>query len=193
MPCLQTRSSSVPGAPGRWARQPDDTRRGRSAWGAAADGEYAADRSGGRRYRLLGHTGLRVSELGLGAMVFGDQRGSWGARGVCSDRRALRAGRRKLQRHREQLRRRRQRVGCRRGDRLQPGPPGDRHQVHGHRPLGGPCAVGDRNMRLRAPNGMQLTLFTRRDSPSVSLPGLAPTSFRLPHRSDDRVLETTCR
>jgi aryl-alcohol dehydrogenase-like predicted oxidoreductase len=31
------------------------------------------------RYRLLGSTGLRVSELCLGAMVFGDQRGSWGA------------------------------------------------------------------------------------------------------------------
>jgi aryl-alcohol dehydrogenase-like predicted oxidoreductase len=31
------------------------------------------------RYRLLGRTGLRVSELCLGAMVFGDQRGSWGA------------------------------------------------------------------------------------------------------------------
>ncbi len=31
------------------------------------------------RYRLLGNTGLRVSELCLGAMVFGDQRGSWGA------------------------------------------------------------------------------------------------------------------
>jgi aryl-alcohol dehydrogenase-like predicted oxidoreductase len=30
------------------------------------------------RYRLLGRTGLRVSELCLGAMVFGDQRGSWG-------------------------------------------------------------------------------------------------------------------
>ncbi len=31
------------------------------------------------RYRLLGSTGLRVSELCLGAMVFGDQRGAWGA------------------------------------------------------------------------------------------------------------------
>ncbi len=31
------------------------------------------------RYKLLGRTGLRVSELCLGAMVFGDQRGSWGA------------------------------------------------------------------------------------------------------------------
>lgn len=31
------------------------------------------------RYRLLGRSGLRVSELCLGAMVFGDQRGSWGA------------------------------------------------------------------------------------------------------------------
>jgi aryl-alcohol dehydrogenase-like predicted oxidoreductase len=31
------------------------------------------------RYRLLGRTGLRVSELCLGAMVFGDRRGSWGA------------------------------------------------------------------------------------------------------------------
>ena len=31
------------------------------------------------RYRLLGRTGLRVSELCLGAMVFGDQRGRWGA------------------------------------------------------------------------------------------------------------------
>jgi aryl-alcohol dehydrogenase-like predicted oxidoreductase len=31
------------------------------------------------RYRLLGNTGLRVSELCLGAMVFGDQRGGWGA------------------------------------------------------------------------------------------------------------------
>jgi aryl-alcohol dehydrogenase-like predicted oxidoreductase len=31
------------------------------------------------RYRLLGRTGLRVSELCLGAMVFGDSRGSWGA------------------------------------------------------------------------------------------------------------------
>lgn len=31
------------------------------------------------RYQLLGRTGLRVSELCLGAMVFGDTRGSWGA------------------------------------------------------------------------------------------------------------------
>jgi aryl-alcohol dehydrogenase-like predicted oxidoreductase len=31
------------------------------------------------RYRLLGRSGLRVSELCLGAMVFGDGRGSWGA------------------------------------------------------------------------------------------------------------------
>ncbi len=31
------------------------------------------------RYKLLGRTGLRVSELCLGAMVFGDQRGPWGA------------------------------------------------------------------------------------------------------------------
>ncbi len=31
------------------------------------------------RYRLLGLSGLRVSELCLGAMVFGDTRGSWGA------------------------------------------------------------------------------------------------------------------
>ena len=31
------------------------------------------------RYKLLGRTGLRVSELGLGAMIFGDTRGGWGA------------------------------------------------------------------------------------------------------------------
>lgn len=31
------------------------------------------------RYKLLGRTGLRVSELCLGTMVFGDTRGSWGA------------------------------------------------------------------------------------------------------------------
>ena len=31
------------------------------------------------RYRLLGRSGLRVSEMCLGAMVFGDERGSWGA------------------------------------------------------------------------------------------------------------------
>lgn len=31
------------------------------------------------RYRLLGRTGLRVSELCLGTMVFGDRRGTWGA------------------------------------------------------------------------------------------------------------------
>jgi len=31
------------------------------------------------RYRLLGRSGLRVSELCLGAMVFGDHRGEWGA------------------------------------------------------------------------------------------------------------------
>lgn len=31
------------------------------------------------RYKLLGQTGLRVSELCLGAMIFGDVRGSWGA------------------------------------------------------------------------------------------------------------------
>ncbi len=31
------------------------------------------------RYNLLGGTGLRVSELCLGAMIFGDARGSWGA------------------------------------------------------------------------------------------------------------------
>jgi aryl-alcohol dehydrogenase-like predicted oxidoreductase len=79
MPSPQTQSPSVPAAPGRRARQPDDTPRGRSARGAGANGEHAADRSGGMRYRLFGHTGLRVSELGLGAMVFGDQRGCWGA------------------------------------------------------------------------------------------------------------------
>jgi PhnB protein len=31
------------------------------------------------RYKLLGRTGLRVSELCLGAMIFGDSRGGWGA------------------------------------------------------------------------------------------------------------------
>jgi aryl-alcohol dehydrogenase-like predicted oxidoreductase len=31
------------------------------------------------RDRLLGRSGLRVSELCLGAMVFGDRRGGWGA------------------------------------------------------------------------------------------------------------------
>jgi aryl-alcohol dehydrogenase-like predicted oxidoreductase len=31
------------------------------------------------RYKLFGRTGLRVSELCLGAMIFGDQRGPWGA------------------------------------------------------------------------------------------------------------------
>jgi hypothetical protein len=31
------------------------------------------------RYKLLGRTGLRVSELCLGAMIFGDSRGAWGA------------------------------------------------------------------------------------------------------------------
>lgn len=31
------------------------------------------------RYKLVGRTGLRVSELCLGAMVFGDERGPWGA------------------------------------------------------------------------------------------------------------------
>jgi len=31
------------------------------------------------RYKLLGRTGLRVSELCLGTMVFGDRRGPWGA------------------------------------------------------------------------------------------------------------------
>jgi aryl-alcohol dehydrogenase-like predicted oxidoreductase len=31
------------------------------------------------RYKLLGRTGLRVSELCLGAMIFGDRRGGWGA------------------------------------------------------------------------------------------------------------------
>jgi aryl-alcohol dehydrogenase-like predicted oxidoreductase len=31
------------------------------------------------RYKLFGRTGLRVSELRLGAMVFGDARGGWGA------------------------------------------------------------------------------------------------------------------
>lgn len=31
------------------------------------------------RFRLLGRSGLRVSELCLGAMVFGDRRGPWGA------------------------------------------------------------------------------------------------------------------
>lgn len=33
----------------------------------------------GMRYKLLGRTGLRVSELCLGAMIFGDHRGGWGA------------------------------------------------------------------------------------------------------------------
>lgn len=40
------------------------------------------------RYRLLGRTGLRVSELCLGAMVFGDQRG-WKER---ADRRSANLG-----------------------------------------------------------------------------------------------------
>ena len=31
------------------------------------------------RYKLLGRTGLRVSELCLGAMIVGDRRGGWGA------------------------------------------------------------------------------------------------------------------
>jgi aryl-alcohol dehydrogenase-like predicted oxidoreductase len=31
------------------------------------------------RFKLFGRTGLRVSELCLGAMIFGDQRGPWGA------------------------------------------------------------------------------------------------------------------
>src|SRR5829696_289453 len=31
------------------------------------------------RYKLLGQTGLRVSELCLGAMILGDRRGGWGA------------------------------------------------------------------------------------------------------------------
>jgi aryl-alcohol dehydrogenase-like predicted oxidoreductase len=31
------------------------------------------------RYKLLGRTGLRVGEVCLGAMIFGDQRGPWGA------------------------------------------------------------------------------------------------------------------
>jgi hypothetical protein len=31
------------------------------------------------RYKLLGRTGLRISELCLGAMIFGDRRGGWGA------------------------------------------------------------------------------------------------------------------
>jgi aryl-alcohol dehydrogenase-like predicted oxidoreductase len=31
------------------------------------------------RYKLLGRTGLRVCEVCLGAMIFGDQRGPWGA------------------------------------------------------------------------------------------------------------------
>ena len=31
------------------------------------------------RYKLLGRTGLRVSELCLGAMIFGGTRGGWGA------------------------------------------------------------------------------------------------------------------
>src|SRR5829696_6097273 len=31
------------------------------------------------RYKLLGRTGLRVSEFCLGAMIFGDSRGGWGA------------------------------------------------------------------------------------------------------------------
>src|SRR5215204_5756128 len=33
----------------------------------------------GMRYKLLGRSGLRVSELCLGAMIFGDVRGGWGA------------------------------------------------------------------------------------------------------------------
>jgi len=33
----------------------------------------------GIRYKLLGRTGLRLSELCLGAMIFGDIRGGWGA------------------------------------------------------------------------------------------------------------------
>ena len=33
------------------------------------------------RYKLLGKVGLKASELCLGAMIFGDVRGSWGVSG----------------------------------------------------------------------------------------------------------------
>ena len=72
------------------------------------------------RYKLLGRSGLRVSELCLGTMTFGEDWG-WGAsRDECTPHlRALRRGGRQLHRHRQSLHRRhqradRRRAGCRR-------------------------------------------------------------------------------
>ena len=56
------------------------------------------------RYKLLGRSGLRVSEVALGTMTFGDAWG-WGASGrrEPSDLRRVRRGRRELRRHGVQL------------------------------------------------------------------------------------------
>jgi low temperature requirement protein LtrA len=54
-------------------------REGRKGSPAPADGLPGRGDVMGIRYKLLGRTGLRLSELCLGAMIFGDIRGGWGA------------------------------------------------------------------------------------------------------------------
>ncbi len=91
------------------------------------------------RYRLLGNSGLRVSEAALGTMTFGEDWG-WGAakdearKGI----RRLPRGRRQFHRHRQHLHQRHQRIVPRR---VHGGPPAERgagHEIHqclsGHRP-----------------------------------------------------------
>jgi len=51
------------------------------------------------RYHLLGRSGLRVSELGLGTMTFGTDGVGRGPRREPPDLRALRRGGRELRRH----------------------------------------------------------------------------------------------
>ncbi len=83
------------------------------------------------RYRLLGNTGLRVSELFLGRMAYGAS-GGLVRIGRPASPRPLRRRRRQRRRHGELLRRRPKRTRRRRPARRTPGPLRPRHQVHRH-------------------------------------------------------------
>ena len=79
----------------------------RAAAAEAAEARRGPRRNGGgsvMRYTLLGRSGLRVSEVALGTMTFGEAWG-WGASPEESrrDLRGVRRSRRKLRRHRLQL------------------------------------------------------------------------------------------
>src|SRR5215211_953681 len=71
--------SRRPWSAASWPSRHGSTARGRQ--GLACPGMCGLARGAvmGMRYKLLGRTGLRVSELCLGAMIFGDRRGGWGA------------------------------------------------------------------------------------------------------------------